>query len=1053
MKNGSDIVLDSRKAAEIVAQVLARRPGYVPTWLPSDKGPDVAVSQVFARYLYAILQRFNQVPDKNKLAFLDLLGIQLIAPAAARVPIVFQMAEQAPDTRINAGLQVAAPPPPESDNQVIFEIERATGLSATRLKQVCSLWPGRDQYIDHSVAVLTPQPFEIFKRSELRDTPHIVYLAHDTLLALSGKSQIDVEVELTTVSSETLDVSWDYWDGKVWRGFKAMEAECGATEALKLDSTVKLTRSGKFHLMTDCAKTSQTEVNGVNAYWIRGRLTEPLPPDPANVLPEVEKIMLSAIIENMPVPVAEEPSPTATGGVMPDMAFTDGAEVDLTKPFYPLGQAPQPGSTFYFSTEEIFSKPGAKMYVFVTPTSTPQDQFAITSKTPVLEGGPTAPLSVPGIDHELSWEYWNGRGWFPLNNWFELDGTAVEAPSDFTQLKTYWLKLPLDFERTKVNDQEGFWMRARLLSGGYGFTKVIKWRDAGGADNEFTYFIAKPPAVSDFRLGYSWQHGPFHAEHVFTYNDFQFADRTEDAKWPGVTFQLFKPTADVTPTLYVGCDKKLPVDRISLYFDIVEQPGETKGPALLWEYWDGIAWRNLSVEDETNNLRVPGLVSFIGPADAEALNRFGQSLFWLRIRLKEDGPPGRVTFNSILTNAVWATQRQTIVNEQLGESGGQPNEVFNFVQIPVLAGERIEVRELVGLRANVEWRNLAMEVLGNNVALVQELEEQLGREGQQNEIEKGDLRLVRDRRKRVVEAWVHWTEQRHLSFAAANERVYEVERIQGRLRFGDGEHGKVPPEGAMIMARRYQSGGGLRGNVGIKTITQLLAPAAGVQGVFNPRSAEGGGDAETVEALLTRGPKTLRHRGRALLPEDYETLARESSTAVGFARAIPTHNSFGQKTPGWVTLLIIPESEEPRPWPSFGLREHVRRFIEARAPADLAAAAQIYVTGPQYLEIDIDVTLAPVTLDVAGDVETATREALGKFFHPLHGGPEGTGWALGRDVFISDVASVIERVKGVDYVKELYLLREGTLQGERIDVPDDRIVVAGDIKIKLISEV
>ena len=65
MKNGSDIVLDSRKAAEIVAQVLARRPGYVPAWIPADKGPDVAVSQVFARYLYAILQRLNQVPDKN----------------------------------------------------------------------------------------------------------------------------------------------------------------------------------------------------------------------------------------------------------------------------------------------------------------------------------------------------------------------------------------------------------------------------------------------------------------------------------------------------------------------------------------------------------------------------------------------------------------------------------------------------------------------------------------------------------------------------------------------------------------------------------------------------------------------------------------------------------------------------------------------------------------------------------------------------------------------------------------------------------------------------
>jgi predicted phage baseplate assembly protein len=262
----------------------------------------------------------------------------------------------------------------------------------------------------------------------------------------------------------------------------------------------------------------------------------------------------------------------------------------------------------------------------------------------------------------------------------------------------------------------------------------------------------------------------------------------------------------------------------------------------------------------------------------------------------------------------------------------------------------------------------------------------------------------------------------------------------------------VPPDGAAILARRYQSGGGLRGNVAAKTINQLLAPVAGVQGVFNPRSAEGGGDAETPEALLVRGPKTLRHRGRALLPEDYETLAREATTAVAFARTIPTRNPDGRREPGWVTLLIIPQSDEPRPWPSFGLREEVRKFIEGRAPADLAYAEHIYVTGPQYTEIDIETSIAPKDPDDAGEVEAAVRQALGTFFHPLGGGPDGNGWALGRDVFVSDVASVIERVEGVDYVKELSLLREGALQGERISVPDERIVVAGQIKIKLIEE-
>jgi hypothetical protein len=72
-----------------------------------------------------------------------------------------------------------------------------------------------------------------------------------------------------------------------------------------------------------------------------------------------------------------------------------------------------------------------------------------------------------------------------------------------------------------------------------------------------------------------------------------------------------------------------------------------------------------------------------------------------------------------------------------------------------------------------------------------------------------------------------------------------------------------------------------------------------------------------------------------------------------------------------------------------------------------------------------------------------------RFLHPLRGGPEGQGWALGRDVFLSDVASVVEAVEGVDFVSELALLLDGVPQGERVRVPDDRLAVAGDVRLKL----
>ena len=90
----------------------------------------------------------------------------------------------------------------------------------------------------------------------------------------------------------------------------------------------------------------------------------------------------------------------------------------------------------------------------------------------------------------------------------------------------------------------------------------MTWKDADNNSNEFTYVISQPPALSDFRLGYTWKHGPIHPEYVLTSNDFQYEDHTEDSKWPGKTFQLYKPVHDVTPALYLGFDKELPVDRV-----------------------------------------------------------------------------------------------------------------------------------------------------------------------------------------------------------------------------------------------------------------------------------------------------------------------------------------------------------------------------------------------------------------------------------------------------------------------------------------------------------
>lgn len=1153
-------ILDNRDVRRIVNELLARRMGYTPEWRVDEETPDSAIAQIFARYLYAVIQRLNQGPEKNKLAFLDQLGISPVPAQAARAPIVFQLSPDSSDSRAPVGTQVAAPPPPGARDQIVFETELAVGLSAAQLKEVFSLWPGRDQYINHSTEFLAGNEFRLFRKPLLVDTPHTIFIAHDKLLALAGSARVEVEFELTQVSSEELTVQWQYWDGKVWRGFKWADEACSAKEAEKADSTKGFTRSGRFLLESDCAESKKTKVNDIEAFWIRGQLNEPLLPGAPNTLPLVESIRLSTLIDRtlkgqLSAAVTDKGSSTKAGstqisgevmneagnaveeielkftgpddpdflqetaketdsgysvelpskkpggadghydkyeveatflnlkatytlkdldsdvnlgadltftvdGLDPDKAFANETKLDVTKPFYPFGQAPQPGSAFYFSQAELFSKPGAKAQIYVASTLSPQDLVDIkpanNNSTPIngislaVNGNASAANDDSSLPHLIAWEYWNGERWFTM--FYSSDN--ANNPKDFTKTEIIDFQVPEDIVKTKVSEQEGLWMRARLVSGGYGFKATVP-SEAGGKQNQFTFVINRPPAIAAFRIGYSWRYGPFHPEQVVAYNDFQHEDRTFESIWPGNAYPPFTRMRDITPALYLGFDKKLPVDQMGVYFDIVEQRGETRGRAMLWEYFDGSRWRELSFEDETRNLRVPGILSFIAAEDSRIFARFGTPLHWVRGRMKEDGPPGEPLIKGIFPNAAWASEQRSFTDTPLGASSGLPNQVFRFTQIPLLAGERIEVQELGSKRANTEWRIVAREVESGDPNIIRDLEEMLSREGNQTDVVKGDVRLRRDRNKKVAEVWVRWAERDHFFSSEAEDRHYVIDRARGLLFFGNGMQGKIPPPAAAILARNHRAGGGLAGNVAERTIKQLLAPLSGIQAVFNPTRAEGGADGEPLEKFSLRGPKTIRHRGRAVAALDYETLAYEASPAVAVARALPLANPNGPNgmslsgVPGWITLIIIPQSGERCPWPSFGLREKVRKFIEARAAAEVTACGQIYVTGPDYQPVDVKATITPKVPSEAGQVERRARLALEEFLHPLRGGPERRGWEPGRSIYLSDVAAVLERVEGLDYVEEIALLINGGIQGERVKVAEDRIAVAGEIRLKL----
>src|SRR6266446_7430711 len=118
--------LDDRRFADIVTEANTLIPRYAPEWTnfnPSD--PGIALVELFAWMTDMLLYRLNQVPERNYIKFLQLLGIELEAAKPAQVEVTFKLAR--PDTVsviVPSGAQVSAPGG-DGGQPIVFETDRA----------------------------------------------------------------------------------------------------------------------------------------------------------------------------------------------------------------------------------------------------------------------------------------------------------------------------------------------------------------------------------------------------------------------------------------------------------------------------------------------------------------------------------------------------------------------------------------------------------------------------------------------------------------------------------------------------------------------------------------------------------------------------------------------------------------------------------------------------------------------------------------------------------------------------------------------------------------
>lgn len=612
--------LDRRDLAAILSQARALAPFYTPDWdAAQETGGGAVLLQVFARLLEGLIRRLNEVPRKNMIAFLDMLGVRLLPAQPARAPLTFFLSTGAQEAvEIPQHAQVAATPP--GSDPIVFETERAILATPAQLKAIVSVVPAHDQIFDHTASLQAGTPVELFADDDQNLQEHSLYLAQGELFNLKGTATITLRLALSGPSLSpallATELSWEWWNDGHWvpstvPAFQAMLKASASAAATKLANELPAGAT-EMTVTTNVASDKRFPTAGL-------------------LLIDDEMIRYSGKRSDSFTGLTRGVGGSASGipGASAATDHTAGTEVQIIDE--PLlvtaagGGAGQPASV---GLKKAFATPFSKTTVngsknFWLRCRVPGNLLASPLRNLAIDtigvsaeaSGSTAALPDALFRNDIPLELpVEDKPVYPFGRQPHTADTFYIASDDALAKSGATITLDLAASPGGI----GSIPVQRIQGIGDTFAERLRSRQVGTVDellNLSAEQLAEYLAIS-----------PTRARNVLEAAQKEFYDKTG----------IFKAIAGEATA---AADEDL---------------------ALSWEYWNGKGWQLIKgLVDNTVGLRTHNTVVFTCPSDSASVAVGGQEHYWMRVRIAS-GDYGREQFTYDESAKTWRPDRSQI---------------------------------------------------------------------------------------------------------------------------------------------------------------------------------------------------------------------------------------------------------------------------------------------------------------------------------------------------------------------------------------------------------
>jgi predicted phage baseplate assembly protein len=253
--------LDDRRFQDLVDDAKRLLQQHNGRWTDHNvSDPGVTLIEAFAWMTEQLIYRLNRVPDKNYIRFLELIGVRLFPPAAARAGVTFWLSAPQPGTvTIPVGTEVATIRTGTVAPIVFSTTEERPIITTALLRMASQLESGEVR--DHTDAVQMKTGSFCFS-SPPKPGDQLLIGLNEAAPACVIQLRFDCRIEGIGVDPNDPPLVWEAWNGSDWE-------ECD----LERDGTGGLNRAGDVVVHMPRSHTASV-VDRQRAGWLRAKVVE-----------------------------------------------------------------------------------------------------------------------------------------------------------------------------------------------------------------------------------------------------------------------------------------------------------------------------------------------------------------------------------------------------------------------------------------------------------------------------------------------------------------------------------------------------------------------------------------------------------------------------------------------------------------------------------------------------------------------------------------------------------------------------------------------------------